>query len=130
MITAETNLPSLCTSRAPRPGASAPRPAAVHAVELRVAAAFAIPVAEMQASTRRSAAVAFARQSAMYLARIMLGLNLTEIGHVFGRDRTTVAHACRVVEERRDEPGVEALLSRLEQDCAMLGQPLASRRPW
>jgi chromosomal replication initiation ATPase DnaA len=51
-------------------------------------------------------------------------MNLREVGHAFGRDRTTVAHACRVIEERRDEPGLEALLSRLECDCALLDQPI------
>ena len=44
---------------------------------LATAAAFAVPVGELIATTRRSAYVAFARQSAMYLAHVTFGLNYT-----------------------------------------------------
>jgi chromosomal replication initiator protein len=35
----------------------------------------------------------------MYLARELTGLSLPRIGTAFGRDHTTVLHACRKVEE-------------------------------
>jgi len=44
------------------------------------------------------------RQVAMYLARALTPLSYPEIGRTFGGyDHTTVLHACRRVEERRDE---------------------------
>jgi len=84
------------------------------------AAAFAVPVGELIASSRRSCTAAFARQSAMYLAHVSFGLSFSEIGRAFGRDRTTAAHACRLVEDRRDDPAVDAVLGQLESACTAL----------
>jgi chromosomal replication initiation ATPase DnaA len=77
-------------------------------------AAFGHSRCELVAATRRSADVAFARQVAMYLAHVGAGLSMSEVGRGFGRDRTTVAHACRHVEDRRDDPRIEAMLVCLE----------------
>lgn len=89
-------------------------------VALATAAAFAVPVGELVAATRRSHYAAFARQSAMYLAHVSFGLSYSEIGRAFGRDRTTAAHACQLIEERRDDPAVDAVLGSLENACATL----------
>lgn len=90
------------------------------AIEGLVADAFRVPAAELFARTRRSAAVASARQAAMYLARVALQLSYGDIAAAFGRDPRTVAHACRVVEERREQPAFDAMLSRLERACAAM----------
>lgn len=45
-------------------------------LEAATAAAFAIQVDELRAPSRRSAAVAFARQSSMYVSHVVLGLSL------------------------------------------------------
>src|SRR4051794_11112955 len=58
-------------------------------VALATAAAFAVPVGELISATRRTPYVAFARQSAMYLAHVTFGLNYSEVARAFGRDRTT-----------------------------------------
>lgn len=79
-----------------------------------VASAFRLPVSELQAHTRRRARIAFARQVAMYIAHVGLGLTLTEVGRIFRRDRTTAAHACRVIEDRRDDPAIDQVLTHLE----------------
>jgi len=50
----------------------------------------------------------------MYLAHVALGLNYSDVGRAFGRDRTTAAHACRIVEDRRTDPGLDARLASLE----------------
>lgn len=83
-------------------------------LEATVAGVFALPVGELSRPTRRQAPVAFGRQVAMYLAHVALGLTLTEVGRLFGRDRTTAAHACRVVEDRRDDPAIDAQLTAIE----------------
>jgi chromosomal replication initiation ATPase DnaA len=61
---------------------------------------------------------------AMYLAHIMLGLSLTEVGDRFGRDRTTVAHACARVEDGRDDPVFDAAVTRLEAVIADWQSPI------
>lgn len=98
--------------------AATPPGLACRVIERRVASAFAIPIGELRKRRRCSASVALARQSAMYLAHVALGLNYTQVGHEFRRDRTTAAHACRVIEKRRDNPGFDAALCRIEQVIA------------
>ncbi|HEV7276116.1 MAG TPA: hypothetical protein VGN80_07510 [Devosiaceae bacterium] len=39
----------------------------------------------------------------------------------FGRDRTTVAHACARIEDLRDRPEIEAELGQLEAELARRG---------
>ena len=89
-------------------------------LEPAVAAVFDVEVEDLRAATRRSARAAFARQVAMYLAHVVCGLSLTEVGLIFARDRTTVAHACELIEDRRDEPELDARLEHLERAVACL----------
>ena len=93
---------------------------------LATAAAFAVPVGEIVAQPAARRTVAFARQSAMYLSHVAFGLTYTEVGRAFGRDRTTAAHACRLVEDRRDDPRVDGVLGSLENACTKLRQRLSA----
>ena len=86
-----------------------------YVISTAVAAAFTVPVSELHHRSRRGAGVALARQSAMYLAHVTLGLNFAEVGRVFGRDRTTAAYACRTIEERRSDVRLDMALAELEQ---------------
>jgi chromosomal replication initiation ATPase DnaA len=83
-------------------------------VEAAVAASYRLPLTTFHAPNRCSAPIAFARQIAMYVSHVWLGLSLTEVGRYFGRDRTTVAHACQVVEDKRDNPQIDRILSSIE----------------
>jgi len=65
-------------------------------------------------SRERAGSVALARQTAMYLSHVAFGLTFTETGRLFDRDRTTVAHACAVVEDLRDNPAMDRALTILE----------------
>jgi chromosomal replication initiation ATPase DnaA len=91
------------------------------AMKMAVAAAFDVPPAELLARGRGRASVSLARQTAMYLAHVAFGLSLTKVGHVFGRDRTTAAHACRRMEDRREDPRLDSLLATLEQAFRPVG---------
>ncbi len=84
------------------------------AIELAVTRVFGIDHVAMERVTRGIARVALARQVAMYLAHVGCGLSLTAAGNLFGRDRTTVAHACLIVEDRRDDPLFDYALDLLE----------------
>ena len=83
-------------------------------IEAVVSTALGIGMAEIRGDQRGRAAVAFARQTAMYLAHVHFGLTLSQVGRNFGRDRTTVAHACARIEDSRDDPKVETVLACLE----------------
>ncbi|MGE3067217.1 MAG: helix-turn-helix domain-containing protein [Hyphomicrobiaceae bacterium] len=89
-------------------------------VEEMVARVFFIGRGELECATRGPATAAFARQVAMYLVHITFGLSLTEVGRAFGRDRTTVAHACSIVEDRRDDPVLDRALELLESAARLL----------
>jgi hypothetical protein len=61
-----------------------------------------------------------ARQTAIYLAHVAFGLTYTEIGQIFRRDRSTVAHACAVIEDLRDDPAIDQALTAIERVLAAL----------
>jgi len=120
-------------SPSPPPGLAPPAPANAEQLcrrlESLTAAAFAVPVDEVRAPSRRARPVAFARQSAMYLAHVMLGLSYSTTGRLFDRDRTTAAHACRRVEDRRDDPSVDRVLLALEDICGVLARDAGLNLP-
>ncbi len=84
-------------------------------IEEAIAASFQIDPEVLRQPTRGRAQVALARQVAMYLAHIICTLSLTEVGEMFDRDRTTVAHACAVIEGRRDDPDFDRAMELLEE---------------
>jgi chromosomal replication initiation ATPase DnaA len=87
-------------------------------IETLIAAAFGLPVRDVRGPGRGTAAAAFARQVAMYLAHVGLGMSLSSVGRHFHRDRTTVAHACACIEDRRDGASMDRLLEALEAALA------------
>lgn len=83
-------------------------------IEAAVAQVFNVELSALTLPTRGKKRVALARQAAMYLAHIACGLNLKETGTLFSRDRTTVAYACEVIEDRRDDPVFDHAMQLLE----------------
>ena len=67
------------------------------AIEQAVVQVFGVGQEDLRCMSRGRANVALARQVAMYLAHVVCGMTLTDTGRLFGRDRTTVAHACSVI---------------------------------
>ncbi len=84
-------------------------------IEAAVSQVFGVAYSDLRKSTRGRAPVALARQVAMYLAHVADGRTLTDVGKLFSRDRTTVSHACAVVEDRRDDPSFDYALELLER---------------
>jgi chromosomal replication initiation ATPase DnaA len=94
-----------------------------------VAQVFAMPPSDLLRATRGRAGVALARQIAMYLAHVVGGQSLTDIGAHFRRDRTTVAHACRLIEARRDDPSFDRVVELLEWVVPVFARRASSPRP-
>jgi chromosomal replication initiation ATPase DnaA len=124
-------LGSNCAERSPRPwrrfGNLAPPLSDRHqhlryTIERIVAPAFAVPGAALWAETRGNPSEAFARQVAMYLAHVGFGLSLKEVARLFARDRSTVAHACALVEDRRDATPFDRALDLLEGALRLISQ--------
>jgi chromosomal replication initiation ATPase DnaA len=66
----------------------------------------------------------------MYLAHVHGGLSYTEIGRLFARDRTTVAHACCVIEDRREDAAFDRAIGLLESVLHMRPHGLAQSARW
>ena len=67
----------------------------------------------MLSGGRGSPAEARARQVAMYLLRASLGMSLSRVARAFSRDRSTVSHACHVIEDLRDDPDFDIWVEQL-----------------
>lgn len=73
-----------------------------------------IAAADIGSDQRGSARAAFARQVAMYLCSVAFRLSFGRIAIAFGRDRSTVTHACRIVEDHRECEAFDAWIANLE----------------
>ncbi len=80
-----------------------------------VSIAFGVCAHDIAASTRRNAATALARQVAMYLTHIAYEMSLTRVAQAFNRDRTTVTHACHLIEDMRDDTRFDERLEALSE---------------
>jgi hypothetical protein len=107
----------------PAPPENSPRPTpftperTCQWVAFCVARDFDLEMVALFAPTRGAPRAAFARQVAMYLAHTGFALSLETISRVFDRDRTTVSHACHVVEDGRDDIWLDCRLEALELFC-------------
>ncbi len=114
-------------SRAHSPGVIIENAENCRLIQITVAAIFGIAPDALRAPTRCRAPVAFARQVAMYVAHVSFGYSLTEVGRLFGRDRTTAGHACRMVEDRRDDPAFDDMLAAIEAAACACRDAVAGR---
>lgn len=101
------------TVRVVQPAAPVTGPA-YRVVSALVAAVTGVNVDVLFTPGRSTAPVAAARQLAMYLAHVGLGLPQAEVAHAFHRDRSTVAHACRRIEDMRDKAPFDRHVARME----------------
>lgn len=88
---------------------------------------FEVPVEHILDVRRGSAEAALARQAAMYLCHVAFELSLSRVAQAFGRDRSTVAHACHRIEDRRDDPDFDDWIGALE--AALREAPSPERAP-
>lgn len=99
----------------------------IRMAEAAVAAALHVPEARLRSRSRERFPIARARQQAMYLSHIVFGLSLSRVGIGFGRDRTTVRHACAVLEDSRDDAAADLALSAMEAGLLAFAKTLDSQ---
>lgn len=93
-------------------------------LEATVAGGFDIDEVMLRQPSRGEARIALARQVAMYMAHIACGMTKAEAGRLFERDRTTVHHACLVIEQRRDDDSFDLALDHLERVIRIVVGPM------
>lgn len=79
------------------------------------AALFNVSSKELRKPGRSSLSVSRVRQVAMYVAHVILRLNMGDIGKAFGRDRTTVLYACHLIEDLRDDDEFDRIITMTER---------------
>ncbi len=82
--------------------------------QMAVADATGLALASLYGDKRGDPKTAFARQMAMYLCHLVFRMNCADIARSFGRERTTVRHAVRRIEEARENPRIDRTLKWLE----------------
>lgn len=100
-----------------------------HSVRLAVGlTGYALQIAaeDILSSSHRDHRIVRARQVAMYLSHVGLGMSLARIAAALGRDRSTVAHGCHKIEDFRDDPEVDEWLEDLE--CQLKGAAAIGQR--
>ncbi len=92
------------------------RPIQISDIQDVVAQHFNLDIKDMR-SKRRTDAIAFPRQIAMYLSRTLTEYSTTEIGENFGgKDHTTVMHACNKIKSKMtSDPYFLALVNKIIQ---------------
>ena len=102
---------------------------AVHLAIGLTAYALGVRADDILAPGRGRPAISFARHVSMYLCHVAFGMSLARLGRAFKRDRSTVAHGCHQVEDRRDDPDLDAWIEQLEdglRSVAPLNSPRAA----
>ncbi len=79
------------------------------------AALFNVSGRELRLPGRTCTSVARVRQIAMYVTHVVMRLPMSEVGRGFGRDRTTVLHACHLIEDMRDDADFDAVVVMIER---------------
>lgn len=101
-----------------------------HQAKLAIAAVsleFGITELDLKSPQNQSRHIRFTRQVAMYLLHVVYELNHTHIARIFAKDRSTVSHACKVVEDSRDDGVFDMKLIRLENFLRQAPRPAFER---
>ena len=78
---------------------------------------------DLMCPTRGTPNSALARQISMYLCHVGFGMTLHRVANAFGRDRSTIAHACHLIEDKRDDDVYDCLLDALENALKIVPEP-------
>ncbi len=88
---------------------------------------YGVELSDILQAGRSDRRISDARQLSMYLANVSFGLGFGEISWFTGRDRATVRYGVERVEDRRENPGYDALVSCIELLIVkLLSDPIAT----
>lgn len=83
-----------------------------------------VPAEDIMADPRGSLGRSAARQLVMYLLHSAFSMSLAQIAAALGRDRSTVAHGVRKVEDRREAPAFDRWVETLEDMLRVAPDPV------
>ena len=74
-----------------------------------------VSASETNRASRGSPNAAFARMMAMYLLHVEFSLSYKEVAKLFTRDPSTIAYACRIIEDSRDASETDERLENIRR---------------
>ena len=80
-----------------------------------MAAMFSVSGRDLRGARRSGRAVARVRQIGMYVAHVTLGMRMVDIATGFGRNKSTVVHACHLIEDLRDDADFNVIVAKAEE---------------
>lgn len=94
-----------------------------------LAALFGVDGRELRSSGRSRRPVSRVRQIGMYVAHTSLDLTMQDVADGFSRDRSTVMHACHMIEDLRDDDDFDRIVSRTEK-TVLAAFRMGAGQPW
>ncbi|MEM1140396.1 MAG: helix-turn-helix domain-containing protein [Pseudomonadota bacterium] len=91
---------------------------------------FHVETKQIFGKTRSLRRVSSARQVGMYLSHTLFGVTFGEIADLLRRDRTTVRHGVRRVEDLREDPEFDELITSVEVLLDTVSKPRVARFIW
>lgn len=76
---------------------------------------FSIPSREIRQIGRNATAISRVRQIGMYVCHVAIGMTMQDVAFGFMRDRSTVVHACHLIEDMRDDSEFDTIVSTIER---------------
>ena len=76
---------------------------------------FGIPGREIRQIGRNVTSIARVRQIGMYICHVAIGMTMQDVAIGFMRDRSTVVHACHLIEDMRDDTDFDAIICTVER---------------
>lgn len=73
-----------------------------------------VSIADLKRATRSKTKICVARQVVMYLLHTSMSCSYCEVANFLSRDRTTVSHGCRLIEDMRDDEVFDQTISKME----------------
>ena len=90
--------------------------------QMVVAEVMGVALIALCRNTRGDARAAFARQTAMYLCHAVFAMRVGAVAKAFRRDRSTVRHAVRLIEQNREaDPEFDRSFAWLELSLCRAG---------
>ncbi|MTH97287.1 helix-turn-helix domain-containing protein [Roseibium sp. RKSG952] len=98
----------------------------LHLAEAYVSLAYCVPPLDFFGKGRGAKHVCEGRQLLMYLAHVEFGLSLADVARRYKKDRSTAHYACRRIEDRRDDPCFDGMVSEIETLVTLKDDPVFS----
>ncbi len=80
-----------------------------------LASVFSVCGRQLRAPNRSATDIARIRQIGMYVAHVTLGVKMADVAAGFARNKSTVVHACHLIEDMREDADFDRIIAKVEE---------------